>query len=1200
MNEPCNCCEGTNQLTPRSIVNRPGLDALVYRVGTHAAFLETMKARLSNRVLETPDPTDPARTVPAYPLQSLTTRAPYDASIALLDAWATVGDVLTFYQERIANEGYLRTATERRSILELARLVGYALRPGVAASVFLALELDKDRDVMIQPYEIKAQSAPGPGELPQTFENMDPLDARFGWNKLGARLTQPQTLASIAETDESINVRLYVKGVSANLAANDVVLITENDQPYRNKIFHVAEARPEPEHDRTLVVFQEKQKPPVPADLKAATVAAAARRQLASVPLTNADVVDSEIGQRVIEHLRVLSELTNETAERPIMLYRIKKIIEERDAVDSDDYRLAEWLEGVVKDITALPAPAPNGDAPDTDPFKRLLSRLTTPASIPPRNTYNLDRNLARLFNKSADTGLKLTSTFEPRLRQSLPVALENASGTEESNVRVYAFRALAHPFGHNAPQQAIITPGEPITYKEWELQPFSKLTEPFSIEVKFEILTDRVQIQTTIKIGESSITDDPRPLSDSAFQIDFPAANEVVEIQIQSSIPSQISFDMPIRFQKRGILITMGIDSKGDLSVSSEGSNPTELVVQNVETEPPVLNLAIQDLSAIVVNGTYQIPAGVPTEKEDTIFLDTEYKEILPGSWVVLDRPHSAGSIPQLIISHAKTAKNVSRAEYGITGKSTILELDQRWLNLNLDKFDVIRGTTVFAQSEQLTLAEEPIEASICGETDSIELDEVYSGLQSGRWLIVSGERDDIKDAKGNTVRGVQSAELVMLAEVLQQTRGEGDEEGNQLPGDHTHTFITLATPLAYCYRRESVSIYGNVVKATHGETRRETLGSGDASKVYQDFTLKQSPLTLVSAPTPAGLESTLKVYVNDMQWREANSLADLTKTDRKFITKTDDENKTTVIFGNGQRGARLPTGFENIRAVYRNGMGKLGNVRAGQISLLQSKPLGVKGVKNPVRASGGAEKESRDTARKNAPLTVTALDRLVSVQDYADFSRTFAGIGKSVAARIPDGRRELVHVTIAGADDIPIDETSDLFHNLLKALRDFGDPYQPIALQVRELKFIVLSANVRILPDYEWEPVVKAMRSKLLDTFSFERCDLGQDVLLSEVIATIQAVRGVAYVDVDVFGSIPEKKSDQDSQGHPIRRLLTPQEIADEAQIFLTASNLNERPEKRVSVNLAGFEGGAMHPAQLAYLTPDVADTLVLNQIK
>src|ERR1035438_8476224 len=61
-----------------------------------------------------------------------------DPAIALLDAWAVVADVLTFYQERIANEGYLPTATERRSLLELARLVNYTLRPGVSASVYLA------------------------------------------------------------------------------------------------------------------------------------------------------------------------------------------------------------------------------------------------------------------------------------------------------------------------------------------------------------------------------------------------------------------------------------------------------------------------------------------------------------------------------------------------------------------------------------------------------------------------------------------------------------------------------------------------------------------------------------------------------------------------------------------------------------------------------------------------------------------------------------------------------------------------------------------------------------------------------------------------------------------------------------------------------------------------------------------------------
>ena len=61
----------------------------------------------------------------------------------LTDAWAAALDVLTFYQERIANESYLRTATERLSVLHLARLIGYELRPGVAASTSLAFTLDE-------------------------------------------------------------------------------------------------------------------------------------------------------------------------------------------------------------------------------------------------------------------------------------------------------------------------------------------------------------------------------------------------------------------------------------------------------------------------------------------------------------------------------------------------------------------------------------------------------------------------------------------------------------------------------------------------------------------------------------------------------------------------------------------------------------------------------------------------------------------------------------------------------------------------------------------------------------------------------------------------------------------------------------------------------------------------------------------------
>lgn len=588
------------------------------------------------------------------------------------------------------------------------------------------------------------------------------------------------------------------------------------------------------------------------------------------------------------------------------------------------------------------------------------------------------------------------------------------------------------------------------------------------------------------------------------------------------------------------------------------------------------------------------------------TLALDAEYKEIKIGDWVAIEKKDNSAEI---VISQVE---NVSSQTLGgnqsgelaffttrppetktttdgviststaepILIKSTVVKLKKKWREDNASQ-DLLRRTNVYFHSEELELAEEPIEESVCGGTDQLlELNGLYEGLESGRWVVVSGERE----IAGTS--GVRFSELAMLSVVTQKA----------LPGladDRLHSFIALYNKLEYCFKRDTVTIYGNVVKATHGEARREVLGSGDGAKPLQSFVLKQPPLTYVSASNPSGVDSTLRVYVNDVQWRETDSLAGLSPTDRNFITKTDDDGKTTVVFGNGREGARLPTGIENIKAEYRNGIGKPGNVKAGQITLLTTRPLGVKEVINPLRASGGADKESRDQARKSAPLAVTALDRLVSVQDYEDFARTYAGIGKACAAELSDGRRQVVHVTIAGADDIPIDKNSDLYRNLRQALRDFGDPYQAIELEIRELMLIVISARIRILPEYRWEPVVTQVRAALLDAFGFERRELGQDVLLSEVMSVMQAVRGVAYVDVDAFGGIPEKKLDQGQ-----RRLLTPAEIGNEVQKLVTQS-MAEGPTHRVRVNLAGSANGSLQPAQLAFLTPEVPETLILNQI-
>ncbi len=44
--------------------------------------------------------------------------------------------------------------------------------------------------------------------------------------------------------------------------------------------------------------------------------------------------------------------------------------------------------------------------------------------------------------------------------------------------------------------------------------------------------------------------------------------------------------------------------------------------------------------------------------------------------------------------------------------------------------------------------------------------------------------------------------------------------------------------------------------------------------------------------------------------------------------------------------------------------------------------------------------------------------LDRIVSLRDFEDFARAFAGIGKAQATWLWDGERRLVHLTVAASN--------------------------------------------------------------------------------------------------------------------------------------------------------------------------------------
>lgn len=301
-----------------------------------------------------------------------------------------------------------------------------------------------------------------------------------------------------------------------------------------------------------------------------------------------------------------------------------------------------------------------------------------------------------------------------------------------------------------------------------------------------------------------------------------------------------------------------------------------------------------------------------------------------------------------------------------------------------------------------------------------------------------------------------------------------------------------------------------GNVVAANHGETvAAETLGDGDATATFQGFTTKKSPVTFTSDPLAAGgARSSVAVDVDRVRWTERPALFGAAGDERAYTLETDDDGAVTVRFGDGTTGARLPTGRANVVASYRTGVGQDGNVDAGQITTALDRPVGVSGVVNPFPASGGADPETSDGARENAPNTVRTFDRAISASDFADLAREYVGVAKAHAGWVWDGEERVVFVTVAGDDGEPLGTKLADVRAYLDLRRD---PNRAVRIAEHDPVPFTVHAEVDVAADHHRDDVEAAVGAAIADYFAFDNRAFGQAVHLSDLYAEIQDVDGV-----------------------------------------------------------------------------------------
>lgn len=482
----------------------------------------------------------------------------------------------------------------------------------------------------------------------------------------------------------------------------------------------------------------------------------------------------------------------------------------------------------------------------------------------------------------------------------------------------------------------------------------------------------------------------------------------------------------------------------------------------------------------------------GDPASAAKYVFLDNLYPAFTVNSLMLLQVPSAA--IPTGVLTallRVKAYAETSRSAFSISAKVSQLTIQMISSGLSLSDF-AIRTTTVLGQSELLPLAPNPIPNPVGG--DWIMLDGLYLGLKAGEKVSVTGERADLT---GNITSETVTLKAVTI-------------EGG-------FTVLSFERALLYQYVRTSVTINANVAPATNGESVNEVLGNGDGTQVFQTFALRQPPLTYVSSATAGGAVSTLEVRVNDVLWHEVPTLFGHGPDERIYVTRTDEQQKTYVTFGDGRTGSRLPSGAENLSAKYRRGVGASGNLPEHRLTQLLSRPLGLQAVTNSQAATGGADPEQLEDIRKNAPVQVLTLGRIVSLQDYGNFARAFAGIAKALASWSWFGTVRGVFVTVAGAKGAAVDPASALYTNLVTAVFKAGDPTVPFQIASYRLRYFRVMANLRIDPDYRSSDVVASVEQALRNWFSFEARDFGQPVTLSEIISVMQNVLGVVAVDLN-----------------------------------------------------------------------------------
>jgi hypothetical protein len=309
-------------------------------------------------------------------------------------------------------------------------------------------------------------------------------------------------------------------------------------------------------------------------------------------------------------------------------------------------------------------------------------------------------------------------------------------------------------------------------------------------------------------------------------------------------------------------------------------------------------------------------------------------------------------------------------------------------------------------------------------------------------------------------------------------------------------------------------------------GEVKSGALGASNGLR-DQSFIIPDSPVCVGTDDT-----STIKVQVSGTDWEGRLNFIGTEPTDEVFVYRFLSSQEVVILFGDGVNGKVPPTGSAITYQCRIDGGSITNRSGVGAISNNDGTVSGVISVYNLQQPSGGSDPESITTAKKKGPLSLRALDRCVTLEDFEIMAKQTPGASIRSARAVAGDRPYSVDVYVATQGNNPI-PTGEWFPLLNAGYGNIGAVGRylslkkpvPTVLNIKAPTVInpYFVADVYVYPNIIRETVKNDVQIALQQLFGAVTDEFGEGVALSAVIQAIENTKGVDYVNTTEFHRIP-----------------------------------------------------------------------------